>query len=166
MKTQKNKLYACPKCGRFELYHRLVICTDCNFGPLVEVRAYGDSTVRENTVIAGVGHCQVIYSTEAIQDIHAIGADLRSHTPPPPTSEEIEFWKLLHVRRYLFGRIRTPEPTEEEIEGWKDAYEKLKKLDFEAVKKKYKVVFFRDEYCDEPYVEFDIYGQQIYPSDI
>lgn len=110
-----NKLYMCVECGTKSDGKSTRLCPECK-KRLVEVAVYAESTVKENTVLPGIGRTTLHYSVEAIQDL-----------------------------RVAQAAIRTPEPTECEIKDWQHYDKFFAGLDHEAVKKRYNVHVIREE---------------------
>lgn len=136
----------CVECGTKSDGKSTRLCPECK-KRLVEVAVYAESTVKENTVLPGIGRTTLHYSVEAIQDLRVAQAAIQRYRASEPTEEEIRLWETLS-ERHAFGYVRTPEPTECEIKDWQHYDKFFAGLDHEAVKKRYNVHVIREE---EPY---------------
>mgnify|MGYP001350225406 CR=1 FL=1 len=71
----------------------------------------------------------------------------------PFTDAEIAEWNRMMQDPGHAGMIFTDEPPDAEIAEWREAWSVLKDMDFAEVRKRYKIEFVRDEYCEPPYQE-------------
>jgi hypothetical protein len=118
---------------------------------------------------------------ECLQDIEIQMRLFRQFRTTEITEEEIQIWRAVYFgidrvkpeefsndleavtwREILCGTgpahrcpILTEEITDQEITEWREDYEKLEKINFEEVRKRYNVKFERDEYYEPPYQECD-----------
>lgn len=118
------------------------------------MKAECKSTAEEIVFIPGVGRCRMVYSYEALQDMHACNSNIKRYLKEigEPTEEEVAVWQEILDNFGGYGMIRTEEPTEEEIEGWKSAYEVIKDYDISEIKERYQVEIITDF---EPYEDYD-----------
>jgi hypothetical protein len=140
----------CDACGYVSDGKNTRLCPECK-KKLVELSAECVSTVRERTVIPGVGECNLLFSIEAIQDMKVAQVALQAYRASEPSAEEIELWEKLSDR-HAFGRIRTVDPTEDEVKDWQKYDKFFAELDHAEVLKRYNVHMIREE---EPYEDYD-----------
>lgn len=167
----KDALYICTRCGKQEMNapgQPAKACEICkkegyhfNNGLIIEVSVAATTNIQEKTHIPGIGQANVLYSTEAVQDLKFQQAAIKQFRASEPSEEEIELWNKINDRG-AFGNIRTPEHTEDEIKDWQyyhKLFSQLTPRKFQEIKEKYQMHFFRDDWYNDYDDEDEWYKQ-------